>query len=458
MMPNISILLYYYFLNYYKIFYTKLFFTYYFTGFILIKIPKTLDPEIILAKNVSVRFKSEYQTNPELKVRFIDPLTGSVWGYLVIDNTLRGRSIGGIRIAPNLTLTEISQLAYTMTLKNSAAGIPFGGGKAGLIADPLLLDKEPQLRVDLISVFAQALFSFDNYICAPDIGTNENDTQQIYELNSRLIGKALHSRGGTGRKQQYGGIPIDEWSLTAHGLIAAITEFASSNNDINIKGANVVIQGYGNVGAATATKLEKNGAKIVGASDINAGLWEPTGLNIKELNSIRNQVGGLNNYTGKIEKFFDSSQLNWLLEAPCDILVPAARANVITSRNADRIQCKIILQGSNAPINKMTEYYLIKKRGIVSLSDFIVNSGGVIGCALEIAMQTDEVLKKVVLAADVRSYTENLIKKIISNNIREVINQINQKNKTGTFFREEAIYLAKKRLQNIDFNYLTNNS
>ena len=420
----------------------------------MIKIPKTLEPEIILAKDSSVRFKPEDHTNPELKVRFIDPITGCVWGYLVIDNTLRGPSIGGIRITPNLTMTEISQLAYTMTLKNSAAGIPFGGGKAGLIADPHFLDKEPNLRVDLISIFAQALFSFDNYICAPDIGTNENDIQQIYELNSRLLGKISHSRGGTGRKEHYGGIPIDEWSLTAYGLIAAIKAFLSSNNEINIKGANVVIQGYGNVGAATATKLEKNGAKIVGASDINAGLWEPTGLNIKEMNSIRNQAGGLGNYTGKVEKFFNSNQLNWLLEAPCDILVPAARTNVITSRNADRIQCKIILQGANAPINKMTEYYLIKKRGIISLSDFIVNSGGVIGCALELAIKTDEVLKKVVLSAGVRSYTENLIKKIISNNVRDVLNLIKEKNKTDTFFREEAFLLAIKRLQKLDFNYL----
>jgi glutamate dehydrogenase/leucine dehydrogenase len=420
----------------------------------LIKIPKTLEPEIIIAKDSSIRFKPEDHINPELKVRFIDPITGCVWGYLVIDSTLRGPSIGGIRITPNLTLTEISQLAYTMTLKNSAAGIPFGGGKAGLIADPHFLDKEPNLRVDLLSIFAQALFSFDNYICAPDIGTNENDIQQIYELNSRLIGKTSHSRGGTGRKEHYGGIPIDEWSLTAYGLIEAITAFVSSNNELSIKGANVVIQGYGNVGAATATKLENNGAKIVGASDINAGLWEPTGLDIKQMNSIRNQVGGLANYAGKVEKFFDTSQLNWLLEAPCDILVPAARPNVITSRNADRIQCKIILQGANAPINKMTEYYLIKKRGIISLSDFIVNSGGVIGCALELAIQTDEVLKKVVLSAGVRSYTEDLIKKIISNNIRDIFKQINEKNKTDTFFREEALFLAKKRLQNIDFNYL----
>ena len=109
----------------------------------MIKIPKTLRPEVILAKDSSVRFKPEDHTNPELKVRFIDPITGCVWGYLVIDSTLRGPSIGGIRIMPNLTLTEISQLAYTMTLKNSAAGIPFGGGKAGLIADPHFLNKEP---------------------------------------------------------------------------------------------------------------------------------------------------------------------------------------------------------------------------------------------------------------------------------------------------------------------------
>ena len=102
----------------------------------------------------------------------------------------------------------------------------------------------------------------------------------------------------------------------------------------------------------------------------------------------------------------------------------------------------------------MTEYYLIKKRGIISLSDFIVNSGGVIGCALELAIQTDEVLKKVVLSAGVRSYTENLIKKIISNNVRDVLNLIKEKNKTDTFFREEAFLLAIKRLQKLDFNYL----
>ena len=81
--------------------------------------------------------------------------------------------------------------------------------------------------------------------------------------------------------------------------------------------------------------------------------------------------------------------MDWLLEAPCDILVPAARPDAITARNADRIQCKVILQGANTPVNKMTEYYLNNRRGIISLSDFIVNSGGIIGCAVELTMKAD---------------------------------------------------------------------
>ena len=118
--------------------------------------------ETLPEKDSSIRFKSTDDSNPEQKIRFIDSFTGHVWGFLVVDDTRRGPAIGGIHIAQDLSLDEMSRLAYSMTLKISAACLPFGGGKAGLIANPILLRREPQFRSDLMALFAEVLFPFDN--------------------------------------------------------------------------------------------------------------------------------------------------------------------------------------------------------------------------------------------------------------------------------------------------------
>lgn len=409
-------------------------------------IPIKLEIEILKRSNQSARFISRVDNAPEQKVRFINPLNGEIWGFLVIDNSKRGPGVGGIRIAKDINLEEISRLAHLMTLKSSAACLPFGGGKSGIKLDTSLLVNEPNLKSEIINLFAEALYPFDNYISAPDMGTNEDDIQKIYEFNSKKLGTSLHSRGGLGRKNSNGGIPIDKWGLTAHGLVAAITKMQDIASDFKVNGARVIIQGFGNVGASMASKLVKKGAIIVGVSDINVGLWNSTGLNIEKLNNTRDTIGGLTNYDDKIEKIFMASQKDWLMEAPCDILIPAARPDAITARNADRIQCKLILQGANSPINKMTEYYLSHRRGIMSLSDFIVNSGGIIGCAVEHRMLTDEQYKKKVEAEGIQKYTENLITTTISNNISHIQLQVSEKKLEGTIFREEAILLAEKRL------------
>ena len=341
-----------------------------------------------------------------------------------------------------------------MTLKNSAACLPFGGGKAGLVVNPALMAKDPKLKSELIALFAEALFPFDNYISAPDMGTTEYDIQHIYEFNSKMMGTDTHARGGAGRESNHGGIPIDDWELTAHGLFTAIKTLEDLGYGIKLKGARVVIQGYGNVGAPIASKLYSEGAVIVGASDINTGLWDPAGLNTEQLNRVRNTPGGLHNYHSKVDRRFNSNQVDWLLEAPCDILVPAARPDAITARNADRIQCKVILQGANSPVNKMTDYYLSNRRKIISLSDFIVNSGGIIGCAVELTMKADTDYKKKVEMKGTRLYTESLIKETISKNIKQVFSQATARDGTDIFFLEEAISLAKNRLQISENNWL----
>ena len=214
----------------------------------------------------------------------------------------------------------------------------------------------------------------------------------------------------------------------------------------------MIIQGYGNVGSVTASKLSKVGAVITGVSDIHGALWHSEGLNVEELNSIRCEPGGISNYTGKVEKRFASNQIDWLLEAPCDILVPAARPDAITARNADRIQCRKIFQGANAPINKMTEYYLQNRRGIVSYSDFIVNVGGVMGCAVELKMTMDASYREQVLSQgeNGKTYMDRLIEKTVSSNVQTLMERLDEQNDNDRIFREEAQQLAQERLDHPD--------
>ena len=416
------------------------------------QLPQKLVLEFCDSKDESDRFPTSDDNKPEQLIRVVDPLNGETWGFVVVDDTRRGPGLGGIRMAPDVTLGEVRRLARAMTLKNSAANLPFGGGKAGIVCDPVMMALNPSMKRDLIGLFAEALFSVDSYIPAPDMGTNETDIQQIYEYFSERLGTYQHMRGGASRPPDQGGIPIDEWGLTAHSLFVAIRTVEELESEFKLKGASVVVQGYGNVGSVTALKLSEVGAVITGVSDIHGALWQPNGLDVKELNSIRHQPGGISNYTGKIEKQLGPDQIDWLLEAPCDILIPAARPDAITARNADRIQCRKIFQGANAPSNKMTEYYLQNRRGITSYSDFIVNVGGVMGCAVELKITMDASYRKQVLSQgeNGKVYMDRLIDKTVVNNIRTLITRLNAQKNGDRIFREEAQQLAQERLDQPD--------
>ena len=140
---------------------------------------------------------------------------------------------------------------------------------------------------------------------------------------------------------------------------------------------------------------------------------------------------------------FENKNLDWLLEAPCDILIPAARPDAITAKNIDRIDCRIILEGANSPTSKPVEYYLKHRRNILSVTDFIVNAGGVIGCAVEQKLMQDKDYASKVKIKNTRNYTENLILKTISTNVIEIFSRIRKDN----VFRDAATELALERLQ-----------
>jgi glutamate dehydrogenase (NAD(P)+) len=406
-------------------------------------LPKSLITELLPKTQDRDRFSKNSVAPQEAKYQIIDPETKRVWGYVCIDNTQRGPGLGGIRMAANIGLNEVNRLARAMTLKNSAACLPYGGGKAGLIANDSSFYNDPKLKSLLIEKFADALFELGNYLPAPDMGTDEYDIQRIYNNHSKKLNKETHDRGGVGRPVECGGIPIDDWGLTAHGLFSAALSLENILENFKLNNSKIVIQGFGNVGCPTAIKLKEKGALIVGASDINGALWHSGGLDIQELSIIRKQPGGLSNYSKPVEKKFDSNKVYWLLEAPCDILIPAARPDAITAKNIDRIDCRIILQGANTPSNKSVEYYLKHRRNILSLTDFIVNAGGVIGCAVERKMIVDEIYSTIVQEKGTRTYTENLIFDTVAKNIKEIFSRIDE----DYIFRDAATDLAMERLE-----------
>jgi glutamate dehydrogenase (NAD(P)+) len=410
-------------------------------------LPKSLTAELLPNEQNRDRFTINSVAQQEANYQIIDPETNRVWGYVCIDNTQRGPGLGGIRMTPNIRLNEVSRLARAMTLKNSAACLPYGGGKAGLIANDSRLYNDPELKSLLIDKFSDALFKLDNYLPAPDMGTDERDIQIIYNNHSEKLSLVTHNRGGVGRPVECGGIPIDDWGLTAHGLFSAALTLEDILDKFKIKNSKIVIQGFGNVGCPTAIKLKEKGALIVGASDINGGLWHSGGLDIEELSKIRKQSGGLSNYSKPIEKKFGTDKVDWLLEAPCDILIPAARPDAITAKNIDRIDCRLILQGANTPSSKPVEYYLKHRRNILSLTDFIVNTGGVIGCAVEQKMLRDKKYSMKVQQKDARTYTENLIFDTVAKNVKDVFSRMAK----DSIFRDAAIDLAMERLNTQEF-------
>jgi len=421
-----------------------------------IRIPERLVAEPAALEREEQRHFVATEKPPAKKYKILDPKTKNVWGFVVVDDTRRGPGLGGIRIAPDLSLWEVVRLARAMTLKNSAANLPLGGAKSGIVFDPEHFGRARGMKQDLIDAFAEAIHPIEDYISAPDMGTDENDIQRIYHWNANALGEARHGRGGAGRPHIKGGIPIDKWGLTGHSLYAAIKTTEQIDPGFQIQGARVVIQGYGNVGAAIAHKLAEEGAVIVGASDINVALWCAKGLQVRELDQVRSQSKGLAAYRGHVDKRFYEGNLDRLLEAPCDLLIPAARPDAITARNADRLMCSKIFQGANTPSNKMTEYYLENRRKIISYTDFIVNSGGVIGCAVEVMMNRDDAYHKRVLKEGDhgRPYVENLIFDTVNKNVLTITKRLKERSGKDIIFREEAMRLAEERLEKPDEYWL----
>ena len=303
-------------------------------------------------------FADEY--GPEKIVYIYEPRCG-LKGIIVIDNISAGPGIGGIRMAPDVSTGEVFRLARAMTWKNSLCGIPHGGAKSAILADPSTPNKET-----LIRQFARGMENIEGYIPGPDMGTDEVAMAWVRDEIGRSVGLS----------KVLGGIPLDQIGATGYGL-AVCAEVAQEYTDIKLDGARVIVQGFGNVGTHAARYLAERGSILVGASDLDGTVYDPNGIDIEKLIEIKRETGHVTTYDGGQKLPRDA----WI-DLPCDIVVPAARPDVIDENNAVRLKCKLILQGANIPVTARAER-ILHDSGIVSVPDFVANAGGVICASVE---------------------------------------------------------------------------
>ena len=298
-----------------------------------------------------------------LKVTHVyEPSTG-VKGVLVVDNVAKGPSIGGLRMAPDVSPEECFRLARAMTLKNAAAGLPHGGGKSVLYGDPKMpVDKKERL----IRAFACCLREVDQYIFGPDMGTDEACMAWVKDEIGRSVGLP----------REVGGIPLDELGATGWGL-SHVVDIALQYTDFELDGARLVIQGFGAVGKHTARFLTAKGAILVGAADSQGTIYDPNGINAAALIELKAE--------GKsVTEYWDGKKLGRenVLDLECEIWIPAARPDVVHEENVERLRTKLIVEGANIPLTSSAEKYLDEK-GVLCVPDFIANAGGVICAAME---------------------------------------------------------------------------
>jgi glutamate dehydrogenase (NAD(P)+) len=290
-------------------------------------------------------------------------------GYRVLYNTSRGPAKGGIRFDMNVTLDEVKALAAWMTWKCAVVNIPFGGSKGGVICDPATLSNAELERITrrYTSAIIDTLGP-DSDVPAPDVNTNERmmawimDTYSMHKrhtVTAVVTGKPVEMGGSLGRRE-----------ATGRGCMI-VTREALKRLHMPIQGTRVVVQGFGNVGSITAQLMEELGLTIVAVSDKSGALYNPKGLPIRELQQHVRQRRFLSDYKEAEHLTNDD-----MLTLDCDVLVPAAMENVITSQNASAIKARIICEGANGPTTAGADK-ILEENGVFVIPDILANAGGV---------------------------------------------------------------------------------
>lgn len=304
----------------------------------------------------------------KIPVRMDDGAVRIFTGYRAQHNDAVGPTKGGIRFHPNVTEREVKALSIWMSLKCGIVDLPYGGGKGGIVCDPrnMSFRELEKLSRGYVRAISQIVGPTKD-IPAPDVFTNSQIMAWMMDEYSRL--DSSNSPGFiTGKPLVLGGSHGRE-SATAKGVTICINE-AAKKKGISVKGARVVVQGFGNAGSFLAKFMHDAGAIVVGISDAYGGLYDSKGLDIDYLLDRRDSFG-------TVTKLFKNTITNKeLLELECDILVPAAIENQITEENAHNIKAKIVVEAANGPTT-IEATQILTERGILLVPDVLASSGGV---------------------------------------------------------------------------------
>jgi glutamate dehydrogenase (NAD(P)+) len=290
-------------------------------------------------------------------------------GYRVQHSIARGPAKGGIRFAPDVTIDEVRALAAWMTWKCAVVNIPFGGGKGGVICEPSVLSESELERIT--RRYTAEIMDFigpERDVPAPDMNTNEQTMAWImdtYSMHARhtvtavVTGKPLNIGGSLGRPE-----------ATGRGCMF-VTEQALRRFNLEPATTRVVIQGFGNVGGMAAKLMSRAGFKIICIIEYDGAVYNPKGLDIPALMDHRKETGSITGFAGGEDLDRDEAMF---LE--CEVLIPAAKENVITSANAGRLRCQILCEGANGPVTHVADSILQEKKVFV-IPDILANAGGV---------------------------------------------------------------------------------
>ena len=290
-------------------------------------------------------------------------------GFRVQHSIARGPSKGGIRYAPDVTLDEVRALASWMTWKCAVVNIPFGGAKGGVICDPHKMSMGELER--MTRRYTAELVEFigpEKDVPAPDVNTNEQvmawmmDTYSMHmrqTVTAVVTGKPINIGGSRGRRE-----------ATGRGIMIVVDE-AIKKLGLSRESSRVIVQGFGNVGSNAALLMAEAGYKVVGIIEVDGSLYNKNGLDVDALSEYRQRNGTVLGFPGA-----EPASSADLLVTDCEILIPAATENQITSRNADRVKCRILAEGANGPTTAAADEILADKRVFV-IPDILCNAGGV---------------------------------------------------------------------------------
>lgn len=340
-------------------------------------------PPEVLAKVRRTKERIELCMSPLL----MDGKVCLIKAFIVRHSDALGPSKGGIRMTSNVTLDDVNGLAMEMTWKCALIGVPFGGGKSGIVADSRSISRHDRERI--IRSFtrnARRHIGPQTYVPAPDMGTDEMDMGHLKDTISFSLGQSTTDGCYvTGKPIILGGIP-GRRDATGRGVFVTTSQ-AMTALGVELKGARIVIQGAGNVGSATIRAMHEAGARVIAVGDIGGAVCRESGLDVP---ALMKHVGA----TGTVAQFANADVIDPLrmLELPCEVLVPAAAASQITDQNAPRIKARIIAEAANAPTTPAAERILLSRGADAPfvIPDILCNAGGVFVSYLEYTQETQQ--------------------------------------------------------------------